>query len=275
MKTKPYYLTLFILLFLGQFSDAQVYRTSWDNATERSGWQQYQLGTDSSASWFYTPVAVLQGEVLVHGSPVGSGLNTMDNWMVSPVFNFSVGGSIDSLIFNLSGVEQPKVGDTLGIYLITGSQDPAASTWQLLKQFDSTDYLTNGGIYAQLPSIIIPATAGNSYLAFRYKSNNSQFDALFDALQITTNFPKYISAIKQEENQLEIYPNPGNRFFTIRLGGKESRIEGVLVYTLMGGRVVSCFSKGRLDLSSVAPGVYIIRVRTSNGEVLFREVVIQ
>ena len=276
MRIKMFYSILIFLTFIGYESYAQVYRTSWDNTMERQGWSQYHLGLDSNASWYYTPVAVLTGEVLVHAAPSLSSSNFTDNWIVSPMFNFSTGGSIDSLVLNLSGAGLPTMFDTLGIYLISGSHDPAlSSSKQLLKQFDSTDYMQNGGTYQNTPAINIPATPGNSYLAFRYKTVNSQFDALFDALQVTANFNTATSDIQRLEDNLKIYPNPGRGLFKIELAESMGTIDDLIVFNAIGSKIHGPFSNKVIDLSSLSQGIYFIQVKTSRAGVFVKEIIIK
>ncbi len=263
------------LVFVVHYAAAQTYRTSWDNAAQRTGWSQYQLGIDSNSTWAYTPVAVLTGEVLIHSAPPSSNMNVTDNWIVSPAFNFSAGGSIDSLIVNLSGVEVPNANDRLGIYLVQGSQDPTVSgSWQLLKQFDSTEYMLNGGTYQNIDSIMIPPTSGTSYLAFRYKTINSQFDALFDALQVTANYPNATNDVHKKNSAVKIYPNPSSGECVLEILDKNIILKSVLVLDAMGRKVESAYRNHHIDLSSASKGVYFVTIKTSQEEVFIKKLIV-
>jgi hypothetical protein len=267
LKIKNYLSCLLLLLIASFVTQAQVYRTSWDNASERQGWKQYHLGLDSNSSWSYTPVAILTGEVLIHAAPPISNVNVTDNWIVSPVFNFSAGGSIDSLIVNLSGVEVPSANDRLGIYLVKGSQNPSVSgSWQLLKQFDSTDYMLNAGTYQNMDSIIIPPTSGNSYIAFRYKTINTQFDAVFDALQVTANYPNAIRDFDLQKGYLKIYPNPTSDAFSIKFDNiTQGQKLNIKIFNSFGQLVYSKANHTNnhltLDISVLPIGMYSVSVR--------------
>jgi len=252
-----------------------VYRTNWDNAIERQAWLQYHIGIDSSTSWYYTPVAVLQGEVLAHAAPALSNSNPMDSWIVSPAFNFSSGGNLDSLIINLSGLSFPSLTDTLGIYLISGSQNPSLGSWQLLKQFDNTDYAQNNGTYQKVPSISIPATLGTSYLAFRYKRIIGQFDVLFDALQVTANFTNATLDRKIPADNIKIYPNPGEGIFTVELNKKLGTLTEINVSDSKGRFIKTCYPNELIDLSSLTKGIYFLRIKTTRNDQVVKEIVIQ
>lgn len=261
--------TGFLILFFSNFDAcAQIYRTSWDNATERQGWTQYQLGLDSNSIWGYTPVAVLTGEVLIHSAPPASNTNVTDNWIVSPVFNFSAGGSIDSLIFNLSGVNVPAMNDRLGIYLVNGSQNPSLGSWQLLKQFDSTDYVQNAGTYQNLAAAItIPKISGSSYIAFRYKTIQTQFDAVFDALQLTVNYPNSINDFEPQKRALKINPNPTKAIFHIDIESPEK----VLILNSIGEQVLVS-AAADINIAHLSSGLFFIKV-LKGGKIYFGQVV--
>jgi len=51
-----------------------------------------------------------------------------DDWFVSPPFNFSNGGKLDSISFWFGGFGIPALSDTVAIYLVQGSSDPALAT---------------------------------------------------------------------------------------------------------------------------------------------------
>ena len=135
MKTK---ILLFLTFLTTSFSSnlfSQTYKTGFDNMTEQSGWAQYRVGViDPFYEWEYSAFEALSNpNCILHNYPVG-GTEVTDDWFVSPVFDFSEGGMIDSVWHRFSGFGLPLAGDTIAIYLINGSADPelAASKTCLL-----------------------------------------------------------------------------------------------------------------------------------------------
>src|SRR5688572_18629963 len=97
---------LLILACLLHESFAQTtlpYYSGFDNAAEQSGWVTFRKGSTANGAWSVASFGAYSApNSLSHNYPVGGSTPT-DDWRVSPGFNFSNGGMIDSIRHNFSG----------------------------------------------------------------------------------------------------------------------------------------------------------------------------
>ena len=104
------------------------YYSGFDSAAERNGWAVYRLGYAALGNW---SIANINGfsapSCISHDYSPSSGANVVDDWYVSPGFLLPSGGMLDSVRYAFSGFSVPTAGDTIGVYLIIGNQDPAAA----------------------------------------------------------------------------------------------------------------------------------------------------
>src|SRR4051812_45013574 len=93
-----------LLSMLGAASQTTTtnYYTAFDNAAQRNGWAQYRSGDPSAYEFGYVPSAYSTPTCVYHDYPVGGSQVTID-WFVSPVFDFSAGGKIDSIRVQFGG----------------------------------------------------------------------------------------------------------------------------------------------------------------------------
>lgn len=163
------------------------YYSGFDNAGETQGWTQYRRASTISSSWAVGTQQPLSGtSCLLHYYPVGE--PTVD-WYVSPPFQFPNGGTIDSLSFAFTGFSsQPGNDDSVYVYVLRGSADPSQATaMSPLLAFKGANYV-NDNTWRDTAGIFIPGwTASSSYIAFKYKSENSWLDVRFDNLRISGN----------------------------------------------------------------------------------------
>jgi hypothetical protein len=78
-------------------------------------------------------------------------------------------------------------------------------------------------------------------------------------------------------NALSLYPNPNNEgIFTINLE-KNTSIEELKVYDIMGKMLSSNYKKGtyKLNLTHLPSGLYLVKMLTNNGEEITKKVVIE
>ena len=72
-----------------------------------------------------------------------------------------------------------------------------------------------------------------------------------------------------------VYPNPVTETFYIRINNPTERVESVVVYNVMGGKVLSRFdtTTDGFDASAFQKGMYILSVKCSSGNVYFSKFV--
>ena len=260
------FISLSLLTFLiSSQAGAQVYYTGWDNASEISGWTQIRKGDASLYEWTFDASNPFSPDsCLAHYYPVGGSTPT-DDWYVSPVFDFSLGGSIDSLYKNYSGFGTPMAGDTIELYLLAGNQDPDLATKTVLYSFTDSTYL-NDSAWRKDSMIAIPATAGTSYIAFRYKTTVNWLDVKFDNLTLTALNSSEISVI---EPNIGIYPNPANQLVFLNLDQNfKENLSSIQLFD-QTGRLVARFepSQSTLDISNFEPGCYYLQFNSASTQI--------
>ncbi len=244
-------------------STAQVslpYSTGFDSAGEQNDWQQFRKGVVSQfQEWDFDNAQSFSPTLaLTHYYPVG-GADVMDDWFVSPSFDISGGGMLDSVRYYFSGFGMPQAGDTVFIYLLNGNADPdLATSKEILYEFSGANYV-NDATWRLLAPITLPAQAGESYIAFRYRTINNWLDVRFDNVAISGDGT--VGLEEPETTVVTVFPNPVSdgriQFHTdANLTNKQLEVyntTGQLVYsgTLSGN--------GPIDLP-LATGCYTYRL---------------
>lgn len=247
------------------FASAQTtlpYSTSFDNATQQSGWTQYHKGVvNPTYQWEYDGSKPRTGtQCLIHYYPVG-GNDTMHDWFVSPEFSFPNGGVIDSIWHAFGGFGDPIPGDTVALYYLTGNQDPElADTKTRLILYTDTSY-KNDGVWRVNTNIALPA-ASKGYIAIRYTTEVNWLDVRFDDIYISENGSSSTSNIPNNNGRISIYPNPASDVITIKSSRNES-IHTITLQDLTGREVRVSNSNNSMVLEGVQPGVYMVLVETS------------
>lgn len=259
-------LTLVIITgFISNKTYSQVYTTGWDTPTDKAGWVEYELGTVSGNDWAFEPnVPISAPNSLVHYYPVG-GTTTTDDWFVSPAFDFSNGGTIDSFSYLFAGFGTPQPADTIAIYLLTGNQNPSMATAStLLKIYQGADY-QNDNTWRKQNSITIPPTPGTSYFAFRYKTIINWLDVKLDNLGITANFNTGITDNEFLKNNISIHPNPTSGKLNIATANN-IQISTVTIYNILGSLIQTVkTTNSNIDISYLDKGQYFISIETNKG----------
>lgn len=235
------------------------YVTGFDTPDEKAGWAQYRKGIIGQfQQWDYeTAQSFSAPGCLAHNYPVG-GTDPMDDWFVSPAFNITAGGTLDSLRYYFSGFGTPQAGDTVFIYLLNGAQDPElASSAEILYKFSGANY-QNDNTWRLLAPLDLPAQAGNSYIAFRYKTINNWLDVHFDNVGISRTS---LAGINDSEiSSLSLYPNPvSNQQLYIQFDATETQgaAADFELYNTAGQLVYNTNISGNTWINlTVAPGYY-------------------
>ena len=274
MRTSLLLMAFALLATFNNFAQTDLpYFTAFDNSSQTEGWQEYRLGAESefyyweisSASPFSAP------SCLSHNYPVG-GSELTDDWFVSPGFNLPDGGTIDSLRYAFSGFGVPQDGDTVAVYVLTGSQDPAnATSMTMIMDFRGEDYASDN-TWRILSDVSIPASNETTYLAFRYTTVVNWLDVRFDNLRISSNTTIAVDE-KSGFIELTVYPNPVSDIIFIESNHSNFEAKTVDVYDLGGKRVMSKRSvSDKINVSELDSGTYLMVIE-SNGVKLQRSFV--
>ncbi len=246
------------------------YYTGFDNATQQQGWTQYRTGDEGDFNeWYYVTINTFSApQSLYHNYPVG-GSEVTDDWYVSPAFDFSGGGMIDSLRYHFSGFGTPFGIDTVGIYLLNGAQDPEIASRSLLFSFHDTTYV-NDNVWRKLENVEIPATSGESYIAFRYTTVVNWLDVRFDNLAISGNSDVGIDQPGWNENVLTVFPNPAKDYATLSFS--ENIVISRTELIGMTGKVIRTYPGNSyvLDFSEVTSGQYVLKVFSERGVIVHK-----
>lgn len=260
---------VFILfsIFCGLSSSAQdYYYSGFDNATEQAGWVEYKKAATTFSHWNYTAFgAYTDPNCIQHDFSPSAGITLTDNWFVSPAFDLSEGGTLDSLRYKFSGFSVPEVGDTIAVYLLTGSQDPdLATSKQLLFDFRGPDYVTDD-VYRILMDIPLTPTTETAYLAIRYRNSNCSSNWLtvnFDNVAVKNGtfaeLPDY-----NWGDSFTAFPNPSSGEFTL-IGAHAP--QAVRVFNIAGKEVkcdifISSNDTVHVNMGTVSSGIYMVQVQ--------------
>jgi hypothetical protein len=239
------------------------YSTGFDNAAEQLGWQEFRTGHLSNYSWDFSNIgnnAPSSPNVLWHDYPVGgSETDTVQDWLVSPPFNFASGGSLAAMkvmVYSIMGSATPV--DELKIFLLTGSNDPDDAT-TITELDDLTDMVSSSLVFVDLPAVPIPATPGTSYLALRYQATNNWFTIQIDDIEIT-GAPEGIGEEHAEGMALSLYPDPAVDVLNVSLGGERVNASA-LVFDAAGKQVLlGNVRHGMIDVAALSSGSYVLQV---------------
>jgi hypothetical protein len=249
------------------------YFCGWDDSSQESGWMQFRLGDENPFyQWELSNFENYSGtQSLIHNYPVGS-TEAVNDWYVSPEFDFSEGGQIDSLRYLYAGFGTPIEGDTIQLVLIEGNQNPnLATNLTVLYSFTDSTYVVDG-IWKRIENINIPLSSEIAYIGFKYFTTDNWLDVRFDNFTLSSNTA--IGIKKPNERDISIYPNPSRG----RLYFKDMRTENysILVLNQKGERVL----KQRLDNKylidiQLPDGIYVVEIKPENGNPSYRKIIIR
>lgn len=216
-------IALLLMPVINIFSQTSLpYYTGFDNNIQQAGWQEYRKGATGTYHWGFNIVnSYTSPNCLYHDYPVG-GTSVTDDWFVSPTFNFSSGGKIDSLRIFAYGFGTPGTNDTLAMYILTNSPDPELATSKtLLYDFRGTNYPNTSNPKWEIRSDInIPATVGTSFIAIKYKTTNNWLTVKFDNIKISGNNASGIQKKSYNSDDITLYPNPASQDVCIKFNNK-------------------------------------------------------
>jgi|GEM_PF-815210 hypothetical protein len=186
------------------------YKTGFDTPAEQAGWAEYRTGHTHIGHWA-TGACTGSGapstpNCVSHDYPVGGAPTQVIDWYVSPKFDFTNGGRLDTVtarIYSMMGSTGPD--DHFGIYLLKGNPDPSKATVSLIT--DLTGNVSSLGAWDTYGPYTIPATAGDCYIAFKYTATANWFTINFDDVKISHSAaPAGVTTFAG--SGINIYPNP-------------------------------------------------------------------
>lgn len=242
------------------------YATGFDDTNQKNGWTEYKKAATQFSHWTYASNNAHSAPNCVgHDYSPSTGITLTDNWFVSPGFNIAGGGKLDSVWYAFSGFSVPAAGDTIALYLLNGSQDPAAATSKtLLFDFRDSLYQTDN-TYRARTNITLPASSGMSYIAIRYRNTDCSskwLTAYFDNINISGGSVG-LNTIEKMPTHITVYPNPSAGIFTVN---HSMQVQSVTVQNEIGQIVYQSSHADyqpttQIDLSDKPKGMYIISVK--------------
>ncbi len=259
-----------IATFLHLSAIAQVslpYYSGFDNSNQQEGWTEYKTASLEFSHWNIASAnAFSDPNCISHDYSPATGITLTDNWFVSPGFSIETGGTLDSIRYMFSGFSTPLEGDTIGVYLLNGSQNPElATSIQLLLDFRGEEYITDFQ-YRQKSDIALPPSPGLSYIGIRYRNTDCSSKWLtvnFDNIAVNGN-PLGLTEIS--EGNIRVFPNPTSEFLTI---SADFDIESVQLFNSLGQLVYSkrsYITNKPIALNHLSKGLHVIVINSENKE---------
>ncbi|OWP62115.1 hypothetical protein CDA63_15815 [Hymenobacter amundsenii] len=200
-----------------------------------------------------------------------------DDWFFTPALALKAGNkyqlSFKYRTFNAAYAEKLEVK--------FGSTDtPAGQTttiWNNDNITNSTAYLTTGTGTSPAVMAITPTVSGNYYIGFHAYSDRDKYVLAVDDLNITSSVVTGTSSALQQA--INLYPNPTAGKLTLEVRGANAK-NGlqVEVTNMLGQRVHTATVRdnvtSQIDLSGLANGMYVVKVRNGN-DYMVRNVSVQ
>ncbi len=264
--------TLMVLgaVLLGKVLNGQTvslpYFTGFDNTTQKAGWVEYKKGGTLTGGWDYTTT-----NYGVYSMPqslwqIYSTSENVDNWFVSPAFLIPAGGKVDSVRYMFNGMSVPDPADTVAIYLLKGSADPALAAKTLLFDIRGTDYV-NDNTYRKKVNMALAATNATCRLAIRFKCTaGTWLQTYFDNIAISANTATGVKEIDLTSGGISLYPNPAKE--TLVVTAPAAFVKQTFQVISSNGALLKEFEAEQhtsINISQLAPGTYFICPKNKPG----------
>jgi hypothetical protein len=173
-----------------------------------------------------------------------------DNWIYTPTMTMPASGSVD-VAWDVMPYAAELPSDHYGVYLVQGENAT------LLRQ-----ETLNAGITTPSTRVAtIPAgTTGEFKIAFRHFETTGGYVILVSNIKVVESGS--VTGIDDVESaQVAVYPNPASDMIMV----EAENVNLVQVMDINGRVVLSSERAGRLDVSALASGVYVVRVVCADG----------
>jgi len=259
-------LVAFTIFSFCSFSQTTLpYHSGFDNFAQCSGWLEFRTGYPGTSNWGYTTFNPYSTpDCLNHDYPVSSsGTDTTIDWFVSPGFNFTSGGKIDSLkikVYSIMGSSWPV--DEISLYLLSGSNNPTMATSVVLLA-ELKGMVSNQDIWRDTGNFTIPATSGTSYIGIKYRATNNWFVINMDNLYFSAK-TSGIDEPNVSNAKMILYPNPVIDYLNISFSGIQDGVVDLSITNSFGQKVLAQQIKSNtqhtsIDVSKLTAGSYIVR----------------
>lgn len=244
------------------------YYTGFDNASEQNGWRNYEISSGNrSYPWEYSSFdKVSEPNSLRMSSPFNEDVY-IENWFVSPEFDFSNGGVIDSLYYRYTGYGSIPEGskDTMAVYLLVGNPDPLLASEKHLIHFFRDTIVGIEGEWEREDSIRIPTVNGPAFVGFRHKTDAGWINLNIDNIHIRDTVVSGINELTTDKIGIEVYPNPTEDSFFI-LGINYKDVVKIRLLDINRKEVDELQSaNAHFSLKKYTAGCYFLEVETIDG----------
>lgn len=182
----------------------------------------------------------------------GIGALTPDNWLVTPAITLPADASNFTLSWWVIGQDPDYAEEPYSVYIANG---------KTVAEFTATTSVFDGvstSEYVQ-QSVSLANYAGQTiYVAFRHYDITDMFIINLDDIRVGTSTAGIENA---EESNVAIFPNPVRDMLTI----EGNNVKSVEVIDMDGRVVLTNDHAGKLDMSELSDGVYMVRVMSENG----------
>ena len=174
----------------------------------------------------------------------------VDNWLFSPVIAMPENGSYD-IAWKVMPYTTEYPGDHYAVYVINENNEET-------QLFEET--LNASMSNFQQRNVTIPSSiTGNFRIAFRHFDSEDGYVIILDDIQISTTGTTGIDQVNSAN--AVIYPNPANNEVTVKGEG----IVNVQIFDVNGRNVLTSNHAGKMDISDLSTGVYMVRIISNNG----------
>lgn len=259
--------TLISFLIITIAASAQIkelpYTTGFDTPAEKQGWNEYRTGYLSLSHW-QDGGQGFSGKGISHDYNVGGQQNQyVHDWYISPMLKFNSDATMTLKIFR-SGFSSP-FPESLVVYFISGDQNPINGDTTLIGNISDVDQ----GVWIDT-SVAIPFLNDSGFIAFKYNTVGAAWTTyIIDNIEVkaATAGSKSTSGFN---GTVKLYPTISNSRVTLEADTKA--FISNLTYEIFStnGNLVKPsqkieYSKIDIEKTNLAPGLYLLNVKQSNG----------